>query len=96
MVLVVLPGTSGLPRQALLRNPGAREVSDLAVTNVRGTGETVSLDVPSSRLLPGEACVLALDDRASGEVSVTGKVQVEGGQPADFTITATVPVQQDT
>ena len=100
LVLVVLPGASGSPRQGLLRNPGTREVSDLAVTNVRCSGETVSLELPFSCLLPGEACVLTLDHHASGEVYVAGKMHVEGGQPADFTLTATVPVpvpvQQDT
>ncbi|GAB3047740.1 hypothetical protein GCM10027053_02070 [Intrasporangium mesophilum] len=91
IVVTVVPGFNSPAPRVWIRNDGGSEVTDLVVTHAPRSGEPVVLDTPSHRLLPGEACVVALGEGADGEVRVAGSARREGAEPMAVEAAATVP-----
>jgi len=90
LTVTVLPGFNSQRPNVWIRSTGATEVTDLLVTHELATGAAVAVDTPSSRLLPGEACVLTLGE-PGGSVLVAARGMGDASAP-EITIAAAVPV----
>jgi hypothetical protein len=91
VAVTVVPGFDSPAPKVWIRNDGASEITDLVVTHEPSTGEPAVLEAPSPRLLPGEACVVALGEGADGKVLVAGTARREGEEPLAVEAVAAVP-----
>ena len=92
--VTVVPGFNSPRPNVWIRNEGTTEITDLLVTHTPRSGAPVPVPAPSQRLLPGEACVVALGDHADGEVLVSGTARPGSGKPVEVEAGASVPVEQ--
>jgi hypothetical protein len=92
--VTVVPGFGTARPNVWVRNEGTSEITGLAVTHVPRSGEPISVPASTQRLLPGEACVVALADHADGEVRVSGTGQGTDGRPVELVESAIIPVEQ--